>query len=200
MTAKADQSIVAALARAVVLAASILSIGTAAQAGEVARKAAEAETLLQSGEASAAFDALNAAVNEFWSLAPFIIHSASVASEGGNSVASDPASVRPVRSGEKIKILVEPLGYGFTESGGEFTIALKTGIEIRTPGGLILARTDDFEDLKWSGPVKNRSFTAKVGVELPKLKPGNYEILLTLTDQASGGTASATLPFEVSSE
>jgi len=95
---------------------------------------------------------------------------------------------------------VEPLGYGFSESDGAFTIALTTGIEIRTPGGLILARTDDFEDLKWSGPVKNRSFTAKVKLELPRLKPGNYEILLTLTDKTSDNSVSTTLPFEISDE
>ena len=148
----------------------------------------------------AAFDALDAAVDTFWSAAPLVIHSVAFATEGGDSVTSDPSAVRPLRSGERATILLEPLGYGFAKEGDKYRIVLTTGIEILTPGGLILAKTDDFAHLEWSGPVKNRSFTARVSVELPKLKPGNYEILLTLTDQTSDKSATATLPFEVEAE
>jgi hypothetical protein len=189
-----------ALARVAVLTLLIVSVATTARAGEVASKAAEAETLLQSDQPGAAFDALDAAVAAFWSAAPLVIRSAAFATDGGNSVTSDASAGRPLRSGERATILIEPLGYGFAEGNGEYRIALKTGIEIRTPGGLILAKTDDFAQLEWNGPVKNRSFTARIGVELPKLKSGNYEILLTLTDHTSNNSATATLPFEVSAE
>jgi hypothetical protein len=189
-----------ALVRAAVVAAAIVSAATAARAGEVADKAAEAETLLRSGQTNAAFEALDAAVDGFWETAPLIIHDAAFAAEGGNRVTANRSAMRPLRSGERVTILLEPLGYRFAESDGSFQIALKTGIEIRSPGGLILAKTDDFGHLEWSGPVKNRSFTGRVGVELPKLKPGNYEIRLTLTDENSNNSATATLPFEVSAE
>jgi hypothetical protein len=188
-----------ALVRAAVVAAAIVSAATVARAGEVADKAAEAETLLQSGQTNAAFEALDAAVDGFWSEAPLIIHSAAFASEGGNKVTPGDTA-QPLRAGERVTILVEPLGYRIAEGDGSFQIALKTGIEIRSPGGLTLAKTNDFGHLEWSGPVKNRSFTGRVGVELPKLKPGNYEVRLTLTDENSNNSATATLPFEVSAE
>jgi hypothetical protein len=38
---------------------------------------------------------------------------------------------------------------------------------------------------------------AAIGVALPDLKPGDYQLLLTLNDAASGKSATATLAFSV---
>ena len=38
---------------------------------------------------------------------------------------------------------------------------------------------------------------ATIALPLPSLKPGDYELLLTLRDQGSDKTATVTLPFAV---
>jgi hypothetical protein len=174
-----------------VVAALILSTVPPAAAGDVADMAGEAEGLLQANELATAFDAMDAAVDAFWRAAPLIIEDARFDPEG------DSASFA---AGAEVGVYLQALGYGFDVTGGKFRIALDTAIEIRSPGGLILAQTDDFGRLEWEGPGKNRAFAGKVSVDLPDLKPGDYELLLTLTDAASEKTASVTLPFSIAAE
>jgi hypothetical protein len=185
-----------AAGRAVAAMGIVLCLATAAAAGEVADKAAEAEALLQSGEVAPAFEALSAAVDSFWASAPLTIKQAYfVAGEDGAKFSPRPDG--PFRSGETARVHLEPLGYGFSEDSGSFRIALTTSIEIRTPGGLILAKTEDFGRLEWAGRAKSRTFNGRVGIDLPDLKAGDYELLVTVSDEATQKTASVTLPFSV---
>ncbi|MEX0853510.1 MAG: hypothetical protein WD036_09560, partial [Bauldia sp.] len=71
------------------------------------------------------------------------------------------------------------------------------GLEIRTPGGLVLAKADDFGDLTWQGNATTRAFHAAVSVALPELKPGSYVLRLTLADRASAKTTTVELPFTI---
>ena len=101
------------------------------------------------------------------------------------------------KPGERATIYLEPFGYGFAETGDGFEVALASDIEIRTPGGLILAKAADFGSLDWSGREKSREVHATIGIDLPQLKPGDYEIVLTLRDKTGPKTTTATLPFSV---
>jgi hypothetical protein len=197
MTATADRMATLALVWSLIMAGVMLTATPSAAAGEITEKAAEAETLLQSGEAGPAFDALGTAVDAFWKVAPLTIREAYFLAAGDGDGRPIPRPDGPFRSGERARVLLEPLGYGFTEDSGIFRIALTTGIEIRTPGGLILAKSEDFGRLEWAGPGRNRNFTGRIGIDLPELKPGDYELLVTLGDQASQKTASVALPFSI---
>ena len=68
-------------------------------------------------------------------------------------------------------------------------------IEIHTPGGLVLAKSADFGRLEWHARSKTREVHATLKLPLPKLKPGDYQLLMTLRDQGSPKTATVTLPF-----
>jgi hypothetical protein len=186
-----------AAGRAVAATGIVLCLVTAAAAGEVADKAAEAEALLQSGEAAPAFEALSAAVDSFWTSAPLTIKQAYFVTGGEDGGKFSPRPDGPFRSGETARVHLEPLGYGFREDSGIFRIVLATSIEIRTPGGLILAKTEDFGRLEWAGRAKSRTFNGRVGIDLPDLKAGDYELLVTVSDGATQKTASVTLPFSV---
>jgi hypothetical protein len=199
MTASAGRPLTTLIASAMLVAASVVSVTPSAVAGEVADKAAEAETLLGSGNAAGGFEALNAAVDAFWTAAPLTLRQVYFAAPDNAGVAAKRPD-GPFRPHEAARIYIEPVGYGFTAAGGIFTIDLKTGIEIRTPGGLILAKSEDFGHLEWKGPIRDRTFNGWIGVDLPELKAGNYEFLLTVTDEASGKSATATLPFSVASD
>jgi len=172
------------IAAALILLSSAVALGD-----EVADMALEAENLLQSDEPATAFDAMDAAVDAFWRTAPLIIEDAHFDPEGDSAV---------FKSTDRVGIHVRPLGYGFETGGDTNRIVLDADIEIRTPGGLVLAQSDDFGRLEWAGPGKNRNFTGRISIEMPDLAAGDYELVLTLNDQATQKTASVVLPFAIS--
>ena len=178
------------------VAASVVWMTPSAVAGDVADKAAEAETLLGAGNAAGGFEALNAAVDAFWTAAPLTLRQAYFAAPVGVGLAAKRPD-GPFLPGEAARVYIESVGYGLAAADGTYTIALDTGIEIRTPGGLVLAKSENFGHLEWKGTVKNRSFNGRISIDLPELKAGDYELLLTVEDPASGKSTSVTLPFAV---
>lgn len=161
---------------------------TPVHAGDVADLARQAEDLLKADDPSTAFDTIDAAIDAFWRAAPLVIEDAHF------DRAPDKATFAPA---SEVGIQLKPLGYGFSTDGGINRIALDADVEIRTPGGLILARSDDFGRLEWKGAGKNRNFAGRVSIAMPELKTGDYELRLTLTDVATHKTATVVLPFSV---
>jgi hypothetical protein len=196
MTASAGRPLTSLIASAMLVAASVVSMTPPASAGEIADKAAEAETLLGAGNAAGGFEALNAAVEDFWAAAPLTLRQVYFAGPASAGLAARRPD-GPFQPGEAARVYLEPVGYALAEADGTYTIALDTGIEIRTPGGIILAKAENLGHLEWKGTVRNRSFNGRIRIDLPELKPGDYELLLTVDDPASGKSASATLPFKV---
>ena len=105
---------------------------------------------------------------------------------------------RHSRPGDTLLIYFEPIGYAFAPDGDIFRIAIAADVEIHTPGGLILAKSTDFGRLEWSARAKTREVHAQLKLPLPpKLKPGDYQLLMTLRDQGSPKTVTVTLPFSI---
>jgi hypothetical protein len=167
-----------------------------ASAGPTADAAEEAETMLATDPAGAlaAFERAEAA---FWAASPLQFRKVIFARDVKGFGQYTPRPDGAFKPGERATIYLEPFGYGFTENGGEIGVALATDVQIRTPGGLILAKAEDFAELAWSGREKSREVHATIAVDLPALKPGDYELVLTLRDKGSPKTATATLPFSV---
>ncbi len=180
-----------------VAAAAMTVLATGAFAGEAADKAAEAERLAMAGQAAEAVAAFDAASDALWRGLPLTFRVALFADNVSAYGKYDPRATSEFKSGEAVTIYLEPVGYGFASSGTTNTVAFGTAIEIRTPGGLILGKTDDLEKLTWTGRAKSREVHAAINLALPTLKPGAYELVLTLTDAASAKTATTTLPFTI---
>jgi hypothetical protein len=182
--------------------AAALALGTllmtgAALAGPIADDASQAEQLLAAGKAADALAAYDQASDAFWQASPLQFRTvlfADAVSGYGRYTAHQGTTFK---AGDTPVIYFVPVGYGFGESGDGSRIAFSTGLEIRTPGGLILAKTDDFADLEWTGAAKTREFYGALTVTLPALKPGSYQLILTVTDTISKKTANTTLPFEI---
>jgi len=186
-----------ALAAIAALAAAAGLPGFAAAAGPVAEQASEAEAMMTNGNPQDALAMFDKAAGAFWVSSPLqlrkVLFADSVAGFGQYSPRADAV----FRAGEHATIYLEPFGYAFAEDGDMFKVALAADLQIRTPGGLILAKADDFGGLEWSGRAKSREVHAQVGIDLPQLKPGSYELVLTLRDKSSPKTTTATLPFSV---
>jgi hypothetical protein len=176
----------------------LLAVAGAASAGEVADRASEAETLLQAGKPAEAQAALDSALDAFWKAAPLTLKNASFVDEAkgyGDYVVHAGSSFAPSST---LQIYVEPQGFGWTEVDGGYKIAFASDVEIRNAGGQILTRTSAPALLEKTSRNKNREFQINLGFQLPDLKPGDYVLVLTVTDQATGRSAPVELPFSIS--
>lgn len=185
------------LARLMV-AGGVLAFVSAASAGPIADNATDAETRAAAGDGAGAVAAFDAASDAFFDAAPLTFRVATFADDVTGFEKYTPHGDAAFKAGDTATIYLEPVGYGFTRDGDNFRVGYGTALEIRTPGGLILGKTDDFGTLTWSGRGKSHEVQAVVSVTLPSaLKPGDYELLLTLKDEASAKSATATLPFTI---
>jgi hypothetical protein len=176
-------------------------------AGPIADKATEAESLLSQPGDLAAFDAASAsfaaateafeaAADTAWAELPFQLRSAAFAESVAGFGDFTPRPNSTFHRGDTLKVYLEPVGYGFAQDASGYRIRLTAGMEIRR-GDVILGKAEDFGALEWSGPNKSRTFHGEVSVTAPELKPGDYQLLLTLNDAAAGKVTSATLPFSI---
>jgi hypothetical protein len=182
-------------------AAAAFAVGaTAAAAGPIADSATQAEQAIASGDAQAALSAFDTATDAFWNAIPLAFRVATFATGVSGFGQYTAVTDATFHAGDSVTIYLEPVGYGFLPAAGGsgYSVRYRTGIEIRTPGGLILGKTDDFGTAEWSGRAKNHEVQASVSVTLPAaLKAGSYLLLLTLTDVATQKQATATLPFTI---
>ncbi|MEJ0012159.1 MAG: hypothetical protein WDM94_05910 [Bauldia sp.] len=183
----------------VAAAGALLSLTSMAYGGPIADNAADAEARAAAGDGAGAVAAFDAAADAFFDATPLTFRVATFAdSVAGFGRYAPHAEGTAFKAGDAVTVYLEPVGYGFTRDGDGYRVSYGTGLEIRTPGGLILGKTDDFGTLSWSGRGKSLEVQAVVGITLPSaLKPGDYELLLTLKDDASQKSATVTLPFAI---
>jgi hypothetical protein len=174
-----------------------LALASAAHAGPVADNATDAEAKAAVGDGAGAVAAFDAAEDAFFDAAPLTFRVATFA-DGVTGFGKYTPHAEAFKAGDTATVYLEPVGYGFTRDGDGYRVGYGTALEIRTPGGLILGKTDDFGTLTWNGRSKSHEVQAVVSVTLPTaLKPGDYQLLLTLKDEASAKSATATLPFTI---
>jgi hypothetical protein len=170
---------------------------TSVWAGAITDSATNADNLIAEGKASDALAAFDQATDAFWAGSPLQFRVASFATSVKGFGQYEPVTDARFRAGDTATVYLEPVGYGFTAAGETSTVAFTTALEIQTAGGILLAKADNFGNMEWQGRSKSRQVPAIVEITLPALKPGDYRLMLTLTDAASAKHASVTLPFAI---
>ena len=191
--------IVGTAAKAALLALGMLtaSAGIAA-AGPIADHAAESEALLGAGKAADAMTAFDQATDAFWQASPLQFRDLLFVDAVSGYGRYTPHPGATYKAGDTAVIYFEPVGYGFGTAGDDTRIGFTTGLEIKTPDGLILAKTSDFADLEWRGAARTHEFYGSLSVALPgNLKTGDYQLILTITDMVSKKTITTTLLFDI---
>jgi hypothetical protein len=169
----------------------------AARAGDIADKAAEAESLLSAGKPEEALAAFDQATGDFWTALPLTMRVATFVDSVGGFGDYHPLAGASFKPGDTLKIYVEPVGYGFSEEGESFRATIAADLEVKSPGGLIFGKAADFARLTWASREKLRQVHATIASPLPALKAGDYVLSLTLRDLNSAKTATIDLPFTV---
>jgi hypothetical protein len=175
----------------------LLASAGVASAGPVSDAAAQAESLLGTGKSADALTAFDQVTDAVWAALPFQFRNILLVDQVSGYGRYQPHQGSTYKAGDKPIIYFEPVGYGFGDADGLSRIGIKTGLEIRTPGGLVLAKTEDFGELEWKGLAKSHEFYGSLSVALPDIRPGNYQLIVTVTDEASGKTTAATLLFDI---
>jgi hypothetical protein len=174
------------------------AIQTTVLAGEIGDRAAEAERLLGDGKPADALAAFDKAAAAFWIASPMQLRVATFADDVKGFGNYTPHEGAAFKAGDTLLVYLEPIGYAFAPEGDGFKVTIAADIEIHTPGGLILAKAADFGRLEWRARSKTREVHATLKLPLPKLKPGDYQLLIALRDQGSPKSTTVTLPFSVS--
>jgi hypothetical protein len=178
-------------------AAVCLGLPATTRAGEIADQATLAEDLLGRGYDAAALSAFDKAAAAFWQASPLQLRKVLFADKVDGYANYTPRENAVFHPNETLRIYFEPFGFSFMPDGDGFRSALAADLQIRTPGGLILATSEDFGRLEWHGRSKMHEVHATIGLPLPQLKPGEYQLLLTLRDEGSAKKTTVTLPFSV---
>src|SRR5690606_11923659 len=103
-------------AASILVAVFALGLGPAF-AGEIADKAALAETLVERGYAEAALGAFDKATDAFWAASPLQLRVVTFADSvaGYGDYAPRPDAI--FRNGDTLRLYFEPIGYGFAPDG-----------------------------------------------------------------------------------
>jgi hypothetical protein len=167
----------------------------AAYAGPIAEDAAKAESLLSDGKAQDGLTAFDAATDAFWTAAPLTFRSALFADRIASYGDYFPRAAAPFKAGDVAMVYLEPVGFGWAQDGDGFKASLETDIELRSTGGLILGKAEKFGHIERTSRERIRELNLSVKLPLPDLKPGDYELMVTVRDLVSGKTGTVSLPL-----
>ena len=183
------------------LAAMLLTLGlfnsVSAAAGEVSDQASLAESLLDRGYGAAALAAFDRSGAAFWEASPLQVRTILFFDEADGFAQYTPRADSVFEVGETMKVYLEPFGFAFSGDGDGVKGGIALDLQIQTPGGLILATAEDFGALAWQARVPVREVHGTIELAVPDLKPGSYQMILTLRDQGSDKTAQSTLSFSI---
>jgi hypothetical protein len=174
-----------------------LGAATGAVAGPAADKAAEAEALLAAGDTVEAIAAFDEATAAFWAAMPLHLRKAIFVDSVTAYGKYEPHAGVVFRSGDLVTVYLEPVGYDLVDAAGWYRAAFSTALQIRTADGVILADSEDFAKLVWAGQAPSHEVPLTISVAMPQLKPGDYELVLRLTEDATGDITTTTLSFTI---
>lgn len=171
---------------------------TAAAAGPLVDKAAEAEADLAAGNAVKALAAVESAFNQVWDEAPLGFSEALfVSAKPAGFGIYDARPTNVFRPGEDMMVYAEPYAFGYGRDGDRFEIGFDADFELRTVKGQILTRKEGFAVLDMTSRRRNKEFQVFITYSFAGLKPGDYVLSTKLRDRNSEKAGSFELPFTI---
>jgi len=176
----------------------LMIAGSAACAGEIADKAAEAEKALQSGDAAGALEKFRGAEEALWTAMPLaVMNVKQVDSASGFGIYSERAN-HIYKPGEKVVLYMEPVGYGYGSDGlGNSQIALSVDLTVLSAAGEKLGTFEKIGAVQVASRSHNRELFFKLDLSLDGLPPGKYRCDFLMHDQNSTKTAPFSTDIEI---
>jgi ABC-type amino acid transport substrate-binding protein len=178
------------------LAAALLAAGAGARV-PIVEAAAEAEGLLGAGEAAAALEALDRAVDAAWQASPLSFRAATIVEGAEGYGIYTPRADTSFRPGESFRVYVEPVGFAYGREGDMHVIGLDADLAIEHVGGLVLAEASDLFAVTYASRNRIREFHMLLSFTVPELRAGDYRAAFTVRDRHSDKAGRFALPFSV---
>jgi hypothetical protein len=175
----------------------VLSGGSAAGAGPVVDAAQRAETLQAEGRIAEAYDALHEALDALWAEAPLAFRKVVLVDSVGGLGTYAARSGSTFKPDEKLRVYVEPVGFGHAASGGAAKIGFNTDLAVENTTGQVLTNVKDLFSISVDSAPDRHEFGMTLSFGVPYLRPGDYKAVFTVRDQNSPKTGSFEVPFSV---
>jgi hypothetical protein len=175
----------------------VLSCSSVAAAGPVADAAQRAEALQAEGKPAEALNALDEALDALWVAAPLSFRKVALVDSVGSLGTHVERGNSTFRADEKLRVYVEPVGYGYGMSAAGAKIGFTTDLAIENTTGQVLSEVKDLFSISADSAPGRREFGMTLSFGVPYLRPGEYKAVFTVRDQNSPKTGSFDVPFTV---
>jgi hypothetical protein len=144
-------------------------------------------------------DAFERATAELWLRLPFGARRNLLVSrkaEAFGDYEARPSSV--FKPGEALITYVEPVGYGWVPVGTDLhRLGVTVDFEITTPAGKVLGGQNGFLDYGLTSHARVLELFINLTLTLDEIAQGDYVLVFTLHDKASGRSARVPQPFTI---
>jgi hypothetical protein len=174
------------------------SLAGSAPAGEIADKAAQAESLAADGKHLEAIDALNQAAASLWDKSPLSFRKVVwVAEPPSGFGVYNPRETNVYKAGDDMIAYAELVGHGWKKVGDIWQIDLAADVIVKTKDGKRIYSQKDFSKMGVSSRVRNREFMTRFTFTLDGMSAGDYIVDVMLRDLVSGKNGMFSLPFVI---
>lgn len=185
------------IVRIIVLSASTFS-AAAAHAGEVAKLAEEAETLISKGDGPAAYDKMRQSLAAASDSIPFDIRKAFFVSEKPLMFGSyDRVANNEFPTGTSLITYAEPIGLAWIPDGSGVTSAFTVDFELRNPAGELLAEQKAFGNFKIDSREPLFEIFTPLTLDVSAVPSGDYVLKYVFNDTNSKKTTSVEQRFKL---
>lgn len=186
---------------AVVFALAVLvgaNLGGAAYAEELTDMAKQAESDSKAGRHLAAYDVMRKATQKIWNASPLLFRkSLFVSGTPGGFGIYDPRPDNVFKSGEKLVIYVEPVGFKWESKNDLNHALLVADLTLKNGDGTVVAQQADFGKFTFDSRDQNMEIMTVLAIDFTDAPVGKYIAELKFTDKVGDKSASFELPFEI---
>lgn len=172
-----------------------------APAGEIADRAARAESLAADGKYVEALETLDQAATSLWNKSPLSFRKVLwVADPPMGFGVYNPRKTNVYKAGDKMIVYCEPIGIDSKWVGGmdgawQYEFALD--LTVKTKDGRQVYSQANIGKHEGVSRVRTRQLMCRVDITLTNIPDGEYTVEVTLRDSASGKHGMFSLPFVI---
>lgn len=177
--------------------AGLVSISTA-NAGSLEDNVKNAVQLTAAGKGAQSVAAMKNAAADLWLKSPLSFAVAVFVDKPGSNYGNfEPRPNNVFKTGEKLRVYAEPIGYGWQKVGDIYHTNLVVDAALLSPSGKVLWGKKGFGNFKLSSRRRFMEYMMNLSLSISGVPPGKYAVQYTVSDTVGGNTAQMKLPFSV---
>lgn len=175
-----------------------IGFGETASAEDLTDLAKQAAGEAKEGKNLEAYDTIRKATLKVWQDGPLLFRKAIFVTKAPEGFGIyDPRSDAVFKSGEKLVIYVEPVGFTWKEQNGLNHAQLVADLVLKDGEGTIVGQQEGFGTFTFDSRDENMEVMTALTIDFTEAPAGKYAAELKFTDKLGDKSASFELPFEI---